>query len=181
MPSYYVYHIVFSKPDTLNGPMKNHEGLLLAPIARHSTSSQVYLLQYAPAQKNMPRISMPKKALPSWERAKIKSSGLFSNAPTNPVETEIYKTVDFPIHDLSLVGECADVEKFVKTAETISKFDHGQDNNASQNWMNDVLNSVTSQHIYNPLISLNWSLFLLENSLHSSCFFIFFFFFFYRL
>jgi hypothetical protein len=97
---------------------------------------------------------MPKKALPSWERVKIKPDNLFSEAPTDPLETEIYKTVDFPIHQLSLVGECIDVEKFVKTAETISKFDHGQDINASQNWINDVLNSVTSQKVYNSLITL---------------------------
>lgn len=154
MPAYYVYHIIFSKPDTLNGPLQHHEGLLLAPVFKHSTNNHIYLLQYSPAQKNLPRISMPKKAIPSWERPKITANNLFSEVPTDELQTEIYKTVDFPVHSLSLIGECIDIEKFVKTAGTISKFDHGQDANASQNWMNDVLNSVISQNVFNSLISL---------------------------
>lgn len=150
---YFVYSITYQKPDSIGSSLTTHEGLLLAPAYIGHTDGQVYFLEYngdtvSSSASRKPSIPHPK--LPSWEQPK--QEGIFCNSPIDKIQSEIYKSIDFPIIDFSLIGVCQDINGFCKTAKTVAKFNHGASFEATHNWICDVLASVTSQKIYKPIL-----------------------------
>lgn len=145
---YHVYTITFNKPDLKpSDPVTPNEGILLAPAYISSPNSgQIYMIQYHGCRDiPNPNTVMPKHRIP----------GVFGNCPVDTVQTDLYKSTQFFISKLELIGVSNDMLSFCRTAKTIAKYNIGTTQEARLTWLKDTLEMVTNQGVYKSMEKYN--------------------------